>query len=80
MGSSEEISKRFAKIRSMRENLCKQEKAWKEAFAARDWVSSQIKLLHDMCQESETTVECIRTRIEDILCVLDPDKEGGSDA
>ena len=60
----------------MRDDLCKKEKVWQEAFAARDWVSSQIKILHTMCHESETTVECIKERIEDILCVLDPNKDG----
>jgi hypothetical protein len=76
MKSSDEIAKRFAKIRSIRDDLCEKEKVWKEAFAARDWVASQIKILHTMCDKSETTVECIKERIEDILCVLDPNKDG----
>ena len=39
------ITVRLSKLRQMRESLCKKEKAWKEAFAMRDWIVDQLKIL-----------------------------------
>ena len=71
-------SERFAKLRSMREKLCKQETNWTEAFKARDWLVDQLKWLHKLGLEPDATKEDVLERIEDILCVLDPD-HGGDD-
>ena len=75
--SLDKVSERFSKIRAMRKKLCDQEKVWNEAFAARDWVVSQIRILHEMTDKTETSIEDLRERIADILCVLDPSNTDG---
>ena len=66
------ITVRLSKLRQMRESLCKKEKNWKEAFAMRDWIVEQLKILHSMSTQDQTTKEDIRDRLADLLCVLDP--------
>ena len=61
----------FAKLRQMRESLCKREKTWRDAFEARDWVVDQIKVLHKLSLDTEVDKNQIKVRIEDILCALD---------
>tara|TARA_A100001011_G_C14317845_1_gene848826 strand:- start:811 stop:1047 length:237 start_codon:yes stop_codon:yes gene_type:complete len=71
-------SDRFAKLRSLREKLCKQETNWSDAFKARDWLVDQLRWLHKIGLKPETKKEDVLERIEDILCVLDPGY-GGDD-
>jgi len=61
----------FDKLRKMRESLCKREKTWRDAFEARDWVVDQIKVLHKLSLDEDTSKNQIKVRIEDILCALD---------
>tara|TARA_Y100001973_G_C5200344_1_gene337178 strand:- start:371 stop:643 length:273 start_codon:yes stop_codon:yes gene_type:complete len=72
------IAERFAKIREMRDSLCKQEKTWREAFAARDWMVSQVQVLQEMCCNPDVSKDEIKERIEDIMCVLSPDETNGA--
>ncbi len=74
--SIESIAGRFAKLRSMREKLCSKESNWDEAFKARDWVVGQMHCMKRLVNDPETTKEEIIQRIEDLLCVLDPDHDG----
>ena len=66
------ISVRLNKLREMRETLCKKEKTWKEAFAMRDWIVDQLKILQTMSAQDQTSKEDIKDRIDDLLCALDP--------
>ena len=66
------ISVRLNKLREMRETLCKKEKTWKEAFAMRDWIVDQLKILQTMSTQDQTSKEDIKDRIDDLLCALDP--------
>ena len=66
------ISERFAKLRAMRETLCKKEEEWNEAFEAKDWVLHQLKELLAMSNNENVARVDISNRIEDLLCVLDP--------
>ena len=66
------ISVRLSKLRKMRESLCKKEKTWKEAFAMRDWIVDQLKILQEMAVKDQTSKEDIRDRLEDLLFALDP--------
>lgn len=61
----------FAKLRLMRESLCKREKTWRDAFEARDWVVDQIKVLHELSLDTDVDKNQMKVRIEDILCALD---------
>ena len=66
------ITTRLGKLREMRESLCKKEKTWKEAFAMRDWIVDQLKILHTITEKDQTSKEDIKNRLEDLLCALDP--------
>ena len=77
--SIESIAGRFAKLRSMREKLCSKESNWDEAFKARDWVVGQMHCMKQLVGDPNTTKEDIIQRIEDLLCVLDPDHDGNKD-
>jgi len=66
------ISERLQKLRALRESLCKKEKTWQEAFNARDWIVEQIKELKTLTLIQESSKDDIVNRIEDLLCVLDP--------
>jgi len=70
--SLECIAERFAKLRAMREQLCKKEVSWEEAFEARDWLLSQLKDFQVMLNDETTTREQLKNRVADILCVLEP--------
>jgi len=70
---SESMADRFAKLRSLRETLCKKEKNWQSAFEAKDWIAEQLNILLAMVRDQNTTCHDLENRIEDILCVLDPD-------
>ena len=72
----ESIAGRFAKLRTLREKLCSKESNWDEAFKARDWVVCQMRSMKTLVDDPETTKEDIIQRIEDLLCVLDPDQDG----
>jgi len=67
-----DIPERFAKLRSMRDKLCRQEHNWQEAFKARDWMVGQLKVLKGMVSTDETDTEAIKHKIDDILSVLEP--------
>ena len=66
------ITARLSKLREMRASLCKKEKSWKEAFAMRDWIVDQLKILHLLTDDDKASKEDIKNRLEDLLCALDP--------
>lgn len=72
---SESIADRFAKLRSLRENLCKKEETWQKAFDLKDWLSDQLADLLKLTRDQNASREDIEDRIEDILCVIDPDNK-----
>jgi hypothetical protein len=72
--SNDCVTNRFAKLRAMRAKLCKQETNWSEAFEARDWLVEQLRWLHSLGLQAETSKEDVLERVQDILCVLDPDQ------
>ena len=66
------ITSRLSKLREMRDTLCKKEKNWKEAFAMRDWIVDQLKILRLLAKDDQASKEDIRNRLDDLLCALDP--------
>ena len=72
---SESIADRFAKLRSLRDNLCKKEENWKKAFDIKDWMADQLVDLLKMIRDQNVSREDIEDRVEDILCVIDPDNK-----
>ena len=75
MSTSGKLVDRLKKLRELRTHLCDKEKNWQEAFKARDWVVDQLKILHSMTDAESVTKQCIKDRIEDILCVFEPNEE-----
>jgi len=72
---SESIADRFAKLRSLRDNLCKKEENWQKAFDIKDWMADQLVDLLKMIRDQDVSRDDIENRVEDILCVIDPDNK-----
>ena len=72
------ITDRFAKLRSMREKLCKQENNWKEAFQARDWLVGQLNELKTVILKPGSTQADILEVVDNLLCVLSPDNSNSA--
>ena len=66
------IADRFAKLRAMREKLCKSENSWQEAFQARDWMLGQLRDVQSMICDESITRDQIENKVSDIICILDP--------
>tara|TARA_B100000131_G_C17777452_1_gene475867 strand:- start:167 stop:391 length:225 start_codon:yes stop_codon:yes gene_type:complete len=73
------MSARLAKLREVREKLCSKEHNWEEAFKAKDWITVQLKELLKIANDDQQTREDIVNRIEDVLCVLEPDDKENDD-
>ena len=69
------LQKRFNGLYKLREKLCEKEKNWNEAFQARDWILSQLKDLKALSEDESKTKNDISNRIDDIICVLEPEEE-----
>ena len=73
--SNESITERFAKLRSLRSNLCKKEENWQKAFDIKDWMAIQMTDLLKMIRDQSISRDDIEDRVEDVLCVIDPDNK-----
>ena len=73
------IADRLAKLRSLREDLCEKSQTWNEAFAARDWVIQNIKDVIAQGKHDKVTKEDIINKLEDFICVIEPDEEKDND-
>jgi uncharacterized protein (DUF2342 family) len=73
--SSDSISDRFSKLRSLRDSLCKKEENWQKAFDIKDWMAVQMSDLLKMIRDQNVSRADIEDRVEDVLCVLDPDNK-----
>ena len=69
---SDSIAERFAKLRSIRDSLCKKEENWQKAFDIKDWMAEQMTDLLLMIRDQNISRDDIEDRVEDVLCVLDP--------
>ena len=69
------LQKRFNGLYKLREKLCEKEKNWNEAFEARDWILSQLKELKLLSKDNSKTKNDMSNRIDDIICVLEPEEE-----
>lgn len=49
----ENLKPTIAKLREMREQLCSKQLAWKEAFAVRDFVLSELTTLMEMLEDTD---------------------------
>lgn len=69
------LADRIAKLRSMRAELCKKESNWQKAFDVKDWINNQLNEVLKMSRDPNVTKKDIENRIEDILCVLEPEDD-----
>ena len=72
----------ISKLRSLREELCKKQTRWEEAFNVKDALVSELKLLKELADCQESTKQCISNKIDSLLLLLDPAREneqGGED-
>jgi len=73
------ITERLAKLKSLRDNLCNQSSTWNEAFETRDWIISNIRDVITQGKQEKVTKEDIISKLEDIICVIEPDEEHNDD-
>ena len=73
------MTDRLAKLRSLRENLCQKSSTWNEAIQARDWIVENIKDVIEQGKNDKVTKEDIINKLEDFICVIEPDEEKDND-
>ena len=73
------MTDRLAKLRSLRDNLCQKSSTWNEAFQARDWIVENIKDVIAQGKNEKVTKEDIINKLEDFICVIEPDEEKDND-
>ena len=73
------IADRLAKLRALRDNLCQKSSNWDEAFQARDWIVNNIKDVIAQGKNEKVTKEDIINKLEDFICVIEPDEEDNDD-
>jgi len=76
---STSMTDRLAKLRSLRDNLCQKSSTWNEAFQARDWIVENIKDVIAQGKNDKVTKEDIINKLEDFICVIEPDEEKDND-
>ena len=73
------IVERLEKLRSLRENLCQKSETWSEAFETRDWIVEKIRDVIEQGKNDKVTKEDIINKLEDFICVIEPDEEKDND-
>ena len=73
------IVERLEKLRSLRDNLCEKSQTWNEAFETRDWIVEKIKDVIAQGKNDKVTKEDIINKLEDFICVIEPDEEKDND-
>lgn len=65
----------IAKLRKLREELCGKQNQWKSAFAVKDAVVSELKVLKEFASDPDSNREAIVEKIDSLLVLIDPDRE-----
>ena len=73
------MTDRLAKLRSLRDNLCQKSETWNEAFETRDWIVANIKDVIQQAKSDKVTKEDIINKLEDFICVIEPEEEKDND-
>ena len=73
------ITERLEKLRTLRAKLCNSNNTWQEAFQARDWFIDSIKEVIAQGKSDKVTKEDIINKLEDFICVIEPDEESKDD-
>ena len=65
----------ITRLRQLREELCKKQADWKQAFAVKDMIVSQLKAIKESATDPDTSKEEIVNKIDSILVLIDPDRQ-----
>ena len=66
----------IGKLRKLREKLCNSQSQWKQAFAVKDAVVSELKSLKELASDPSSNKENIISKIDSLLILIDPDHGG----
>ena len=75
----DEAKSSITRLRSLREELCKKQKVWKEAFHVKDMLVTELKSLKELAASPDSTKESLSSKIDDLLILLDPARENGEE-
>tara|TARA_A200000159_G_scaffold27553_1_gene24335 strand:+ start:1483 stop:1719 length:237 start_codon:yes stop_codon:yes gene_type:complete len=64
----------IVRLRKLREELCEKQTTWKQAFAVKDMVVQQLKVMKQSALSPGSTKEEILEKIEELLILIDPDR------
>ncbi len=65
----------ITRLRQLREDLCKKQADWKQAFAVKDMIVSQLKAIKESASDPDISKEDILSKIDSILVLIDPDRQ-----
>jgi hypothetical protein len=65
----------IVKLRKLREELCEKRNQWKNAFAVKDAIVAELKVLKEYASDSSSSREAIVEKIDCLLVLIDPDRE-----
>jgi hypothetical protein len=65
----------IAKLRALRDELCKKQNKWQEAFDVKDSIVLELNSIMEMADNPEVTKECVIERVDLLLELIDPSRE-----
>ncbi len=70
-----ETKSSIQKLRKLREELCSKQSQWKNAFAIKDAVVDELKVLKIYACDPDCNREDLVNKIDDLLILIDPDRQ-----
>ena len=70
-----ETKESIQKLRKLREELCNKQSKWKNAFAVKDVIVDELKVLKIHASDPDVCRDDIVSKIDSLLVLLDPDRE-----
>ena len=63
------------KLRKLREDLCEKQSEWKRDFTIKDKVVCELKAIQESALDPSVSREAILQKIDDLLVLIDPDRQ-----
>lgn len=70
-----ETKSSIQKLRKLREQLCDKQAQWKNAFAIKDAVVDELKVLKESAGDPDCSREELVIKIDSLLVLIDPDRQ-----
>ena len=67
-----DIKERMHKLRSLRDKLCSKGTDWKDGFAARDYLVSEMETMKDMLENPKVNKKEVLVKLKSVLDLLSP--------